>query len=79
MDLDPRVAEFIHSTWEMPGVPMISQVIIAASMLDAEGDEVWAFYPMGDGGTTTFVGLLELTKAQMIDDTLYETEDGWDG
>lgn len=77
MDLDPRIADFIHSSWEMPGTPMISTVIIAASMLDSEGDEVWAFYPMGDGGTTQFVGLLELTKAQMIDDTLYEPEEDY--
>ena len=75
MDLDPRVAEFIHASWEMPGKPMISTVIITASMLNEEGEEVWAYYPMGDGGTTTYVGLLELTKAQIIDNTLYECED----
>lgn len=77
MDLDPRITDFLHDCWEMPGKPMISQAILTASMLNADGEEVWAFFPMGDGGTTTYVGLLELTKSQMIDDALYETEEDY--
>lgn len=78
MELDARIAEFIHSSWQTEGQlgqPMVTSVIVAASMLDGEGDEVWAFYPMGDGGATAFVGLLEMTKAQIIDQAMYETED----
>ncbi len=77
LSIDDRIVDFLTEKWDVDerGPAMISQVVIAASYIDEDGDERWSSHTMGNGRTTNAVGLLEYAKRWLIDNMLYVNQD----
>lgn len=74
-ELDARVTDFLNDSWDLPGKPMVCQALVIATFLDSEGEQRWAYFPMGEGDTSRLIGLLEVAKQQIVDEVLYGYDD----